>query len=80
MTTKKVWMWMVALWLMAQIALVSVKLWVLPGTAIEVMLIPTWCAAAFSILYGLWCLITAAVDFDVTFDDDQEETQCECKN
>jgi hypothetical protein len=73
---------MVALWLMAQAAFGAVKLWVLPGTSVEVVLIPTWCTVAFAFLYGLWCLITAAVGLGLNlFDDDnQEETQCECKN
>lgn len=80
METEKIWMWTVALWLMAQAAFAAVKLLVLPGTPIGVVLIPTWCTAVFSVLYGLWCLITTAVDFEIAFDDDQEETQCECKN
>lgn len=78
MTTKKVWMWAVALWLMAQIAFMSVKLWVLAGMSAGVTLIPTWCMAAFAFLYGLWCIITADLDF--TFGDDElEDTQCGCR-
>lgn len=82
MATGKIWIWAVTLWIVAQAASTAVKLWVLPGTAIGIVLIPTWCMAAFSVLYGLWCLITtAAVDFELTFDgEDLEETQCECKN
>lgn len=79
METGKIWMWTVALWIVAQAAFAAIKLWVLPETAVGVVLIPTWCTAVFSVLYGLWCLITAAVDFELTFDD-QEETQCECRN
>lgn len=83
MATGKIWICAVTLFGAAQAASVAVKLWeVLPGVTIEVVLIPTWCMAAFSVLYWLWCLITtAAVDSEFTFDDeDLEETQCECKN
>ena len=60
-SSKKVWLWAAALWVMAQAAFAAVKAWVLGTMPAGVTLAPTWAFAAFALFYGLWTAITSGI-------------------